>query len=267
MADKPTLLLTGDDGYNSLGTRTLVHALRDHYDIWIAATADQQSGMGGKISMRGFEWEKIEVDGIPTLKVMGSPVDCIELAQNYFDTPFDLVISGINWGANMSSAIYSSGTFNAAMRAVSIKVGTKVMAMSWDLPGAAFLHHHQETSVAEYFKYPGETARKVVELAFEHNFWGVSLLNVNFPQQPTSAVKITKIITDVTQCWNNAHPDMPKDKGTYQYGANRVFNPLLDSSYDVTAITSGLISISPCTAEITPAEVAPLLGTELALFS
>jgi 5'/3'-nucleotidase SurE len=45
------ILLTGDDGYNSIGTRLLVHALKNEHTLQIAATKSQQSGVGGQLSL------------------------------------------------------------------------------------------------------------------------------------------------------------------------------------------------------------------------
>jgi 5'-nucleotidase len=213
--------------------------------------------------MRGYDWVKTEVSGLPALKVDGSPVDCVELAKSYFKKPFDLVISGINWGPNMSSAVYSSGTFNAAMRAAALGVGTHVLAMSWDLPSSFYLHHHQETSIAEYLEYPGKTAAQLIEKIVANNYWGYTMLNVNFPKEPSTTIRLTKIIADVTQCWGYSHETLPENGGRHGYGADRVFNPDLSAHYDVKALTDGVIAISPCTVEITPADAEPLLGTEL----
>lgn len=48
MSKKKKILLTGDDGYDSLGTRLLVRGLRDEFDLKIAGTKDQMSGVGGE---------------------------------------------------------------------------------------------------------------------------------------------------------------------------------------------------------------------------
>src|SRR4030043_988938 len=126
------ILLTGDDGYNSLGTRVLIHHLKDKYDISVVGTKVQQSGVGGKLTLdRSFKWGLKKVDGIEAIWVDGTPVDAIEFAQGYFKKPFDLVISGINWGENVTPALISSGTFSAAVRALGVKIAGRAIAMSY----------------------------------------------------------------------------------------------------------------------------------------
>lgn len=95
---KKRILLTGDDGYQSLGTRLVAHVLRENYDLTIAGTVSQQSAVGGKISLAdGFNWEKTTVDGIKAYWVDGTPTDAMELMGAADEEPFDLTISGMNW--------------------------------------------------------------------------------------------------------------------------------------------------------------------------
>jgi len=132
---KKRILLTGDDGYNSLGTRLLIHYLKETYELAIAATRDQQSGVGGHGSFdtRGT-WEEVNVDGVPGFWVSGYPVDAVECAQGYFKKKFDIVISGINWGANVSGSVVTSGTIAAALRALFVQLTPQGIAISWQTP-------------------------------------------------------------------------------------------------------------------------------------
>jgi len=99
---KKSILLTGDDGYDSLGTRILIHVLKKSYTLFIAGTKRQQSGVGGHKSITGTgEWGVENVDGVPALWVDGTPVDAIEAAKSWYTKPFDYIVSGINWGINV----------------------------------------------------------------------------------------------------------------------------------------------------------------------
>jgi 5'-nucleotidase len=116
---KKRILLTGDDGYKSIGIRLLISLLRDDFDLKIAGPKVQQSGAGGKINLSGGKWERVEVDGIEGVSVTGSPSDAVEVARTIYGNSFDLVISGLNYGANVGTG-FASGTVGAG---VTIKSG------------------------------------------------------------------------------------------------------------------------------------------------
>lgn len=138
------ILLTGDDGYNSIGTRVLTHFLKNKYRLHIAATKLQQSGVGGKISLNHpVHWDEMEIDGIKGLYVDGTPSDAVELAREYFKVKFDLVISGINLGVNIGGTYTSSGTVSSAYRAILLHVAKKSIALSLHVEDSNhYLRHH-----------------------------------------------------------------------------------------------------------------------------
>ncbi len=251
---KPRILLTGDDGYNSYGTRVLIHCLRDQYDLTVAGTTTQQSAMGGKMSLsKGFDWSLTEVDGIPAFQVDGSPVDAMELVSDYFidDEPFDLIISGINWGCNLGTATYSSGTVNAAVRGLMTDVGRRAIAMSWDLLSDQWIDAHVSNhNLDAYIEYPGQMVCKLLDLFEEHQYWGAELLNVNFPSQLTRQVKLTRLAIKSRAVY--VHQPMSKaDQGHYVYGASRVKEPGLESHIDGQALEDGFITVTPCRIDFT----------------
>src|SRR3989338_10762721 len=124
------VLLTGDDGYNSIGIRLVANLLKSKYKLVIAGTKSQQSGVGGKLSVfSGGKWGVTDMDGIPALSVSGTPADAIECARAYFQTKFDLVISGINLGLNVSDP-FTSGTMAAAWRSLKLNLTDKAIALS-----------------------------------------------------------------------------------------------------------------------------------------
>lgn len=254
MKQKPKLLLTGDDGYNSYGTRILIHCLKDQYDLTVVGTFTQQSGVGGKLSLAdGFDWGHTTVDGIPAIWVAGTPADAMELAAEYFGRtfPFDLVISGINWGVNMGTAVYGSGTVNAAMRALSSNLAHKAMAVSWDIPGDHWTEMHEsEKSISEYLAYPGGAIRPLLDLATKQQFWGAELLNVNFPNQPTKKIKMTRFVMESAKVYTKARP-IEKAGGHYTYTGQRVQNPEIAPDFDAQALSDGWISISVCNTDLT----------------
>lgn len=242
------ILLTGDDGYTAIGIRLLVHYLKDSYDLAIAATKDQMSGVGGHMNIRnGADVGEDSVDGVPAVWVDGYPSDAIDCAQGYFPKPFDLVISGINLGANVSGSLISSGTFAAAFRSISVGLAPRAMAMSWFIsPEHIFRRHTHNDDISRYLPYPGQAAYDLFNLALSQKFWGSPLLNINFPDKPTRSVRITRTHPRIADFY--LYPvTFDGDRTHFEYPA--VYAESYDSlpeSTDCGAVTRGHISVSPC---------------------
>ena len=114
------ILITNDDGYESAGLHALVDALRPLAQVTVVAPTLEKSASGHSLTLtRPLHF--IEVDDDYFKLDDGTPTDCIFLALNKLYAPDrrpDLVISGINKGANMGEDITYSGTAAAAMEAV-----------------------------------------------------------------------------------------------------------------------------------------------------
>jgi 5'-nucleotidase len=242
------ILLTGDDGYRSIGIRLLVAVLKDRYDLKIAATVGQMSGVGGHLSLKnGAAIGSEAVDGVEALRVDGYPVDAIDAAQGYFRTRFDLVISGINMGANVSGSLITSGTFAAAFRSITVGIAPVAIAMSLHtLPSHTFRIHDGSDSLDGLTEYPGIAARRIIDTAAARSFWGAKLLNVNFPDIPTETVKVTKTYPRITGYYKypvNFSPD--RKHFTYPYAYAGGYKKI-SAQYDCGAISRGYISLTPC---------------------
>lgn len=252
---KKRILLTGDDGYNSPGIRLVIAALRDHYDLHVAGTFSQQSAVGGSLSIEnGFDWGLSEVDGVPAFWVKGSPSDAVELTTNYFgENSFDMIISGINWGGNLGAAMFASGTFNAAVRAIATGIADKGIALSWDLPTELYIQHNNgEEKIEELIEYPGKMIKKILDKALENNLWESQMLNVNLPKQSTSTVKFTKIVPSVREVFayniEEGKKLSEKQGGHFSYGVfsgQRNHESKIGPTFDVGAVNDGVISITP----------------------
>ena len=123
MSERPTILLTNDDGIQSPGLWAAAEALSDLGWVQVVAPREQQSGMGRslpatskgriykeKMTVRGKEWTVYAVDGTPAQAVQHG---VLELT----DTTPALVVSGINYGENTGNGVTISGTVGAALEA------------------------------------------------------------------------------------------------------------------------------------------------------
>jgi 5'-nucleotidase len=242
------ILLTGDDGYNSVGTRILVHILKNKYDLRIAATRDQMSGVGGHISIKnGGRWGETSVDGVPAFWVDGYPADAIECIVGYFRNKFDLVISGINLGMNIGGAVVLSGTYSAAIHALNLKLADRAMALSWNCPPEFWYgKHNGDEDITRYLEYPGAAAAKIIELSIKQDLWRTDLLNINFPSHASNLVRFTKGLPDLKRFFRYPiNLDRKTRRFSYPKGEHLNEETKGELEIDTGAMLSGFISISP----------------------
>lgn len=114
----PAILLTNDDGIDSVGIGALREALSGVGDVTVVAPADNRSGVG---MSRSWTWSSGSLaveDHDRGYAVQGTPADCVAVADTVLDVDFDLVVSGANDGPNIGAHILGrSGTVGAAMEA------------------------------------------------------------------------------------------------------------------------------------------------------
>ncbi|NOH14768.1 MAG: 5'/3'-nucleotidase SurE [Chloroflexi bacterium] len=146
--DKPQILLTNDDGFDSPGLWAAAEALSEIGFVWVTAPRDQASGMGrsmpstsdGRIATRkmevhGKEWTVYAVGGTPAQTVQHAVLEIMP------EKP-DLVVSGINYGSNMGIGVTISGTVGAALEGAAYKIPS--IAVSLDTADEYHLSHSDE---------------------------------------------------------------------------------------------------------------------------
>jgi 5'-nucleotidase len=167
---RPRILVTNDDGIESRGIMALKLALDPIGDVTVVAPDLNQSAVGHqKTLMRPLRVrERTLADGSTGYSVDGSPTDCVSLAfLGFFDEGFDLVASGINYGANLGDDITYSGTVSAAMEAVINNCPAFAISQEYD--------EHIDFALA------GKAAAVVARNILEHGLHKGELLSVNVP--------------------------------------------------------------------------------------
>jgi 5'-nucleotidase len=169
-SQRPTILLTNDDGIRAPGLKHLWKSLKDHCNLYIFAPATEQSGVGASVSLRDplhvtvFPWE----DETQAWQITGTPADCVRMATSVvLKTPVDLVVSGINKGANSGRNILYSGT-----------VGGVIDGAMRGIPGIAFSCEDFNNPYYECFE---QEVFSLVRYLLDHPLEQGTFLNVNFP--------------------------------------------------------------------------------------
>jgi 5'-nucleotidase len=127
------ILLTNDDGIFAPGLAALYRQLAGLGNVTVVAPTEGWSGASHCITFREpLACAKVEIDGLFTgFGVQGSPADCVKLAgMQLHDGPIDLVVSGINCGANVGINVYYSGTVAAAMEAAFLKIPSVAISVA-----------------------------------------------------------------------------------------------------------------------------------------
>lgn len=181
MADqtkKPLILLTNDDGIHAPGIAALYHAVKHLGDVCVVAPHKERSAVGHAITLT----TPIRVDevnfhnGTIAYACSGTPADCVKLAvKEICPRKPDIVLSGINPGANTGLYVLYSGTVSAA--AEGMILGMDAIAFSldtWNQPD---------------FSYSSQIAAGLTESVLQNGLPDGTLLNVNIPAVSNDQIK------------------------------------------------------------------------------
>lgn len=237
--DKLRVLMTNDDGIDAPGLRSLTERLATVAEVLVAAPDRERSATGHAITMhQPLRARECMVPGAQAAyAISGTPADCVKLAvDSLFPQQFDLVVSGINRGANLGTDVLYSGTVSAALEAVML-----------GLPAAAF-------SLAE-FLHPEFTACADLASGLVVDIWrrgwpADTLLNINFPNlcQPRGV----KVTTLGRQRYVNAVRQRQDPwGGTYYWLAGELVAGENLEPTDVWAVTNGYVSLTPVHFDLT----------------
>jgi 5'-nucleotidase len=190
---KPLIFVTNDDGIFSKGLRSLVEVALEIGEVVIIAPDKAQSGMGHAITIS--EPIRLNPDTIfdrtESYSCSGTPVDCVKLGiYEVMKRKPDLIVSGINHGANTSTNVLYSGTMSAAVEG----------AME-NIPSIGF-------SLCDFdadadFSGAKMIAKKVINLVFQNDFPKNTCLNVNIPNIEAYKILGVKIVRQANAFWED----------------------------------------------------------------
>ncbi len=238
------ILLGNDDGIQSVGIEALVKALAPDHELIVAAPAKEQSGMAHALTVH----KKIETAhyapleeayAIKALSIDGTPTDCIKLYLEALagENKPDLVISGINHGANLGTDVLYSGTVGAAMEGY--LHGITSLAVSLDL--------HSEI--------PYDTAAKIVAEHLKRFFQQERqpfFYNLNFPKKFLAKGPEFVFTKLGNRDYLNAFQRSTTPDGrVYYLMAGEIYDSNNSEATDIYAVGQGYISITPLQTDLT----------------
>lgn len=237
------VLLTNDDGIFAEGLQMLAVRFHEIAETYVVAPDHEQSATGHAITMhRPLRAEKVKLPYTPEVAawaVNGTPADCVKLAvEALLPLRPDLVVSGINRGANLGTDVLYSGTVSAAIEGVIL--GIPAIAVS--------LTEHREPR----YEYAAEFICRLARLLLEKGVGSDTLLNVNVPgcgREKMQGVAITRL--GVRQ-YRNAFESRTDPRGrTYYWLAGELVDLEDGDDTDVYAIKKCKISVTPIHYDLT----------------
>jgi 5'-nucleotidase len=248
------VLLTNDDGIEADGLQTMRRALLRVPDIELVVIAPDgnRSAMARSITTRRPLWvEEVDFgDGTVGYATDGTPVDCVRLAKLGLVEGFEaeLIVSGINHGANLGDDITYSGTVAAALEGVVL--GLPAIAVSQQ--SAA---REMDFRLGDRFDFQ-EGARfvaRVVEELDDVPLRAGTLLNVNCPAGDASGVEVTRIGKRIYRDELKLSEETDDGRRRYWvYGADHGFHD--EPGTDLAAVAAGRIAVTPIHFDLTDAE-------------
>src|SRR5271169_4740452 len=223
------ILLTNDDGYQAAGLRALAEILQDFATISIVAPSSEQSGAAQSLTLR----QPIICNAIGERQwaIDGTPADCVIVALHKLlpEKP-DLVISGINHGANLGENVYYSGTVGAAREGALHHIPSVAMSLC-----------SKKTEVK--FENSARVARATAEMILKEGLPDQVLLNVNVPEHWNAKVKFTRQSQKITRNQLSEGKD-PRGR-SYFWLYEQKLDKNVEPDTDYAAIFSGAVSITP----------------------
>lgn len=244
------ILLTNDDGILAPGLAAIYKRLTGLGKVTVVAPSDVQSGAGHAISLTEIRCRIVNIDGLfEGYSVDGSPADCVKLALNELverNDPIDLVISGMNHGANVGINVFYSGTVAGAIEAA-----------FYNLPAIA---------VSAAFDEPMD-----FEAAADHAFAVISQLtdlpagrvaNLNIPRLSNGPPKGILVVPQSTHGFDEQYVVRmdETDQKIYQLTGGSHRDPQNADWIDTTAVSAGYIALTALRQELTDGEGNRLLS-------
>lgn len=236
----PLILVSNDDGFYSEGIKVLAKTLSKIGKVVIVAPEQERSAASHSLTLhRPLRVKKIKPD---VYAVDGTPTDCISLAVNeLLPRAPDILVSGINKGANLGDDVHYSGTVSAAVEGGIMGISSIAISLM--------------TRDTGYFQTAAEYALRIVRKVLLEGLPTGIILNVNVPNIPLKQVKGYQFTKQGKRNYGDIIAERldPRGRKYYWIGGDEFgFEDIPDS--DCNAVLDHRISITPIRVNLTDHE-------------
>lgn len=237
------ILVANDDGVGALGLNVLVKTLKKIADVIVIAPSSERSATGHALSfVRPLRMDEID-DGIYSCD--GYPADCVFIGLWHLlkDNKPDLVISGINHGANMAQDIICSGTVAAAREGAMGGVPSIAISLATD-----FFDYKHEAPV--YFQTAADYLLEFLKNDRQKMISPDSILNINVPNLPLDQIKGEEITIIGKRHYRRTVEvrEVSRERSYYWPGGSYEGFESIEGS-DCMAVERNKVSICPITSQ------------------
>lgn len=231
------ILISNDDGVLAPGIEILANEIAKIAEVDVIAPDRNRSGASNSLTLLNPLRVRELANGYHS--VDGTPTDCVHLAlTGYFDKKYDLVISGINDGANLGDDVLYSGTIAAAMEGCNLGIpAIAVSCVSKDV------QHYQTAAVF---------AKQVATQVLANTLPAMTLLNINVPDLAVEEIKGIEITRLGTRHNAEATQKLEDPRGRTIYWIGEPGREAdAGQGTDFYAVKRGYVSVSPIHLDMT----------------
>ena len=238
------ILLTNDDGIHAPGLEVLEEIARAFSDdIWICAPDEEQSGMGHALTLT--RPVRLRKHGERRYSVTGTPTDAVTMGlRQVMDGPPDVILSGVNRGANLADDITYSGTVSAAIEGALAGIRSIALSQVTSKEGAA---------TDDTFEAARAWGEKVMGPLLDTPLPKRTLVNVNFPALPADQIRGIRAVRQGFHDYSRGTVVEGRDPRGFKYywfGLQAIEHSL-DHGTDLEAIDEGYVSVTPLQLDLT----------------
>lgn len=232
------ILLTNDDGIFAPGLAAIYKKLVDIGNVTVVAPSDSRSGASHSITFsEPLVCNKVDINGQFTgFSVQGSPADCVKLAvMQLHEAPIDLLVSGINNGANAGINVYYSGTVAAAMEGAFLKIPAVAMSLYREE------HMDYEQAAGHCF----EVLKKLMPVKQGN------VLNINIPGLSNGRPKGVRVVPHSSKGFDEYYIPQTNEQGQTVFqltGGTHLYD---ENPTDTTSLAEGFITVTALVPDMT----------------
>ncbi len=245
------ILLTNDDGIYAPGIYALYEALKSDYEVMVVAPESEMSAVGHAITLtlplRVQEAKKY--GSFFGYAVTGTPADCVKIAvQKLLKQPPDIILSGINLGANVGVNVLYSGTVSAATEGAYLGIRSAAISLN--------------TRENPDFRFAARFSKEIIRFIIESNMGNGTALNVNVPAVPPEEIAGVSLTRQGTARFEESFERRNDPRGNTYYWLSGE-TPVEDGNPDTdsVALKENKITITPVHYDLTCDEELKRLKT------
>ena len=247
------ILVTNDDGVRAPGLHALIRGLQEVGELRVIAPEREQSASGHAVTLhKPLRLAPVELSGVngEVFACNGTPADCVILGALTDSDPPDLVVSGINGGANLGEEVLYSGTVSAAMEAAIQGVPSFAISVT----------SYDEVDFGPAARFAQRLAVLLADIDLPDN----SFLNVNVPAVPSEQIRGIALTRLGHRAYINRIDRRQDPRGeTYYWFSGDPTESDSAPGTDIGAIAENKISITPAHFDLTSYEILDNLDSLL----